>query len=208
MINSQRDTKCRILDTAEMLFSEQGLNRVSVRDIIEAANVNIAAVSYHFGGKEELITAVFERRISPVNQSRVAALEKLEAMRGKEPPKVEEIMEAFIRPAVDCCEGDEKGAQVFGKLFGRCLAETQPTLEEWLRKQFQPVTSRMENALLRALPQLSRAEIFWRMKFTFGSLHHWMLTKDKFLPDWASKSSVDEQMAKLIAFAAAGFKAK
>jgi AcrR family transcriptional regulator len=208
MTNSRPGTRSRILDTAEMLFSEQGLDRVSVRDIIEAAKVNIAAVSYHFGGKEELIRAVFERRISPVNQARVMALEKLEAMSGKQPPKVEQIMEAFIRPAVDCCEGDEKGARVFGKLFGRCLAETQPALEEWLRKQFLPVASRMENALMRALPHLARGEIFWRMKFTFGSLHHWMLTKDKFLPEWASKSSVDEQMAKLIAFAAAGFKAK
>src|SRR3954469_18766754 len=140
MINSLPDTKSRILDIAENLFSEQGLDRVSVRDITEAAKVNIAAVSYHFGGKDELITAVFERRISPVNQARVAALDQLDSRNKKQPAKVEEIMEAFIRPAVDCGEGDEQGARVFGKLFGRCLAETQPALEEWLRKQFLPVS--------------------------------------------------------------------
>jgi AcrR family transcriptional regulator len=208
MSDSPQDTRSRILDVAEELFSEQGLDRVSVRHITEAAKVNIASVSYHFGGKEELIAAVFERRISPVNQARVAALDKLETKAGTKAPNVEQIMEAFIRPAVECCEDDDKGAKAFGKLFGRSLAETRPELEQWLRKQFQPVAARMEKALMRALPHLSRADIFWRMKFTFGSLHHWMLTKDKFLPEWASQSSVEEQMAKLIAFAAAGFKAK
>jgi len=208
MNDSSQDTKSRILDVAEELFSEQGLDRVSVRDITVAAKVNIASVSYHFGGKEELIAAVFARRISPVNQARVAALDELEAKAGAKSPKVEQIMEAFIRPAVECCEDDDKGTKAFGKLFGRCLAETRPGFEKWLREQFQPVAARMEKALMRALPHLSRADIFWRMKFTFGSLHHWMLTKDKFLPEWASKSGVEEQMAKLIAFAAAGFKAK
>jgi AcrR family transcriptional regulator len=208
MGDSTPDTKSRILDVAEELFSEQGLDRVSVRNITDAARVNIASVSYHFGGKEELIAAVFERRISPVNQARVAALDALEVKGRTQSPKVEQIMEAFIRPAVECCHGDEKGAKAFGKLFGRCLAETRPELEEWLRKQFQPVASRMEKTLCRALPHLSRADIFWRMKFTFGALHHWMLTRDKFLPDWARKTGVEEQMAKLVAFAAAGFKAK
>lgn len=208
MDGPEHDTKSRILDCAEELFSEQGLDRVSVRDITDAADVNIAAVSYHFGGKEELITAVFERRISPVNRARLAALDELESESQRKSLKVEQIMDAFIRPAVDCCAGDEKGARAFAKLFGRCMGETRPELEAWLRKQFKPVASRMEQVLIRALPDLSRGDVFWRMKFTFGALHHWMLTKDKFLPEWAMKVDVEEQMKHLIAFAAAGFKAK
>jgi AcrR family transcriptional regulator len=208
MADSPQDTKARILDVAEELFSEQGLDRVSIRDITEAAKVNIAAVNYHFGGKEELIAAVFERRILPVNEARVAALNDLEEKGGSKVPKVEKILEAFIRPAVTCCEGDQKGTKAFGKLFGRCLAETRPEVETMLRKQFQPVATHMEKALRRALPHLSREDIFWRMKFMFGALHHWMLTKDKFLPEWAGKADLEEQMAKLIAFASAGFKAK
>jgi AcrR family transcriptional regulator len=206
--NPEQDTKSRILDFAEELFSEQGLDRVSVRDITEAAKVNVAAVSYHFGGKEELIAAVFDRRLGPVNKARLEALDKLENGTGRRTVKVERIMEAFIRPAVECCGEDMQAAQAFAKLFGRCIAETRPGFEAWLRKQFQPVASRMEKALMRTLPELSRNDVFWRMKFTFGALHHWMLTRDKFLPEWASKADVEEQMAKLINFAAAGFRAK
>src|SRR5690348_11356338 len=99
------DTKVKILDVAEELFAEHGLDRVSIRDITEAAGVNIAAVNYHFGGKDDLIAAVFERRIKPLNDARIQALESLQA-NGK-PLKVEKILEAFIRPALNCCHEAE-----------------------------------------------------------------------------------------------------
>lgn len=192
---------------AEELFAEQGLDRVSIRDITEAAEVNLAAVNYHFGGKQDLIVAIFLRRIGPVNEARLAALADLEAKARGEALKVEQILAAFIQPAVACCQGDEKGTKAFGKLFGRCLAETRPEVEAWMRQQFQPVVERLETALLRALPELRREDIFWRLKFTFGALHHWLLTKDKAVPEWAAGASMEEQTRKLIAFAAAGFKA-
>jgi AcrR family transcriptional regulator len=208
MNESSPDTKTRILDVAEELFAEQGLDRVSIRDITEAAKANLAAVNYHFGGKEELIAAVFERRIWPVNQARLAALDELEQNANGKPLKVEEILGAFIRPTIACKSAKEKGTDAFGKLFGRCLAETRPDVETMLRKQFQPLSARMEKALMRALPHLSRSDVFWRMKFTFGALHHWMLTKNKFLPDWADKDGPEEQVRKLLSFVSAGFKAK
>lgn len=60
---------------------------------------------------------------------------------------------------------------------------------------------------MKALPNRSRSEIFWCMKFTFGALHHWLLTKDKFRPKWVENSDVEAQIQKLISFAAAGFRA-
>ncbi len=61
-------TKERILDAAEHLFSEHDLSATSLRAITSAAQVNLAAVNYHFGNKEGLIHAVFARRLEPVNQ--------------------------------------------------------------------------------------------------------------------------------------------
>jgi AcrR family transcriptional regulator len=206
MNESSSATKGRLLDVAEELFAEQGLDRVSIRDITEAAQVNLAAVNYHFGGKDELIAAVFERRIKPLNQARVAALDALKKSPDTAGPRVEEILSAFIRPTLTCCPEDEKGARAFAKLFGRCLAETRPEVEALLRRQFEPVVERLNAALSRALPHLSRTDIFWRLKFTFGALHHWLLTRDRFLPACAKGTGLEEQTQKLIAFASAGFK--
>ena len=204
---SALDTKTRILDIAEQLFADRGLDGASVRDITEAAEVNIAAVNYHFGGKEELISAVFERRIGPVNAARMEALDKLERTSTQTAPRLEDILEAFIRPTLTCCAERPQQGGAFGKLFGRCLAEPHPGVEALLRRQFDPLVEKLDSLLLKALPHLSRSEVFWRMKFTFGALHHWLLTRDRFLPEWAADTSLEEQTKKLIAFAAAGFRA-
>jgi hypothetical protein len=143
----------------------------------------------------------------PVNDARLAALDEVEKAAGRKVPKLEKVLEAFVRPAVQSSLEDEKGGAAFSKLFGRCLSEPSPQVEALLKKQFEPVADRMHAALRRALPHLSRSEIFWRMKFTYGALHHWLLTKDKFRPAWVQGVSLEAQTQKLISFAAAGFRA-
>jgi AcrR family transcriptional regulator len=202
-----RNTRSRILDVAEELFGERGLDGVSIRDITQKAKVNLAAVHYHFGSKEDLIAAVFERRVVPVNEARLAALDKVEKTAGRRGPGLEDILEAFITPAVRSSLEDARGGVTFSKLFGRCLSEPSPQVEALLKKQFEPLAGRMHAALKRALPGLSRSDIFWRMKFTYGALHHWLLTKDKFRPVWVQDVSLEAQTQKLISFAAAGFRA-
>src|SRR5690349_23937924 len=71
-------TKERILDAAEALFLEHGFEATSLRAITAAADVNLAAVNYHFGSKEELFQAVLTRRLDPMNQERVDLLDALE----------------------------------------------------------------------------------------------------------------------------------
>jgi hypothetical protein len=80
-------------------------------------------------------------------------------------------------------------------------------VEALLKKQFEPLAARMHAMLNRSLPRLSRSEIFWRLKFTYGALHHWLLTRDKFRPDWVHDVDAEAQIQKLISFAAAGFRA-
>lgn len=209
-MKERQSTRTRILDVAEELFSEQGLDRVSVRDITQAAKVNLAAVNYHFGSKDKLVAAVFERRVIPVNEARLARLAALTAGlpgRGKKGPSLEAILEAFIRPTLEAAADTSKGEKAFTKLFGRCLSEPSLELETLLRKQFEPLMERMDAALMKALPHLSRSEIFWRMKFTFGALHHWLLTRERFLPPWLESIPTEAQVQRLIAYAAAGLRA-
>lgn len=200
------NTRGHILDVSEELFSEQGFDRVSIRDITSTAKVNLGAINYHFGSKEDLIAAVFERRVVPVNEARIAALDSVQKS-AKKNPRLEDILEAFIRPTVEYSFGTPEGGKSFSKLFGRCLAEPSPKVEALLKRQFEPLVERLDSALMKALPNLSRSDIFWCMKFTFGALHHWHLTKDKFVPNWLEDVDGEEQIRKLICFAAAGFRA-
>ena len=200
-------TRSRILDVAEELFGERGLDRVSIRDITRKARVNLAAINYHFGSKEDLIASVFERRVVPVNEARLAALALVAQSAGKRTPKLEAILAAFIRPTIECSFATPKGGKAFSKMFGRCLSEPNPEIEALLRRQFEPLVERLNALLMKTLPHLSRSDIFWLMKFTFGALHHWLLTKDRFHPAWLEDIDVETQTQKLISFAAAGFRA-
>jgi AcrR family transcriptional regulator len=62
------DTRERILDVAERLFMDNGYEATSMRTITSAAEVNLAAVNYHFGSKEALLCEVFRRRLTWLNQ--------------------------------------------------------------------------------------------------------------------------------------------
>src|ERR1700724_3073889 len=87
------DTKTRILNSAEKLFGKNGFDATSLRDITAEAQVNLAAVNYHFQSKDSLIDAIIERRILPINQRR---LEMLDA--AGHPPSVEQVVESFLSP--------------------------------------------------------------------------------------------------------------
>ena len=91
-------TKERILDTAERLFAEQGYTATSLRGIIAEAEVNLAAVHYHFHSKEALLEAVILRRSVPANRERLILLDRCEQAAGNRPPSLEQVIEAFVAP--------------------------------------------------------------------------------------------------------------
>lgn len=90
------DTRERILDAAERLFMESGYEGTSMRMITGEAEVNLAAVNYHFGSKEALLREVFRRRLSWLNRERLSALNELEEKANGEPLKPSAILEAFF----------------------------------------------------------------------------------------------------------------
>src|ERR1039457_6734609 len=95
------DTKEKILDTAERLIGEQGYAATSLRQVIAEAGVNLAAVHYHFGSKEELLDAVVTRKVTPVNEARISRLDRVEAEAGSGPLVVEKVLEAFLIPTAE-----------------------------------------------------------------------------------------------------------
>ncbi|HVJ62842.1 MAG TPA: TetR/AcrR family transcriptional regulator, partial [Tahibacter sp.] len=80
-MNTQHfSTKERILGAAEQLFATHGFAGASLRQVTAAANVNLAAVNYHFGSKENLINEVFRRRLDDLNAHRLEELDKALAL--------------------------------------------------------------------------------------------------------------------------------
>jgi len=113
---SQSATRDALLDAAERLFVEQGLEAASLRAITQLAGVNLAAVNYHFGSKEGLVRAVFSRRLAPLQAERLRLLDEEEARDGG---TLEGVLRAFIAPAMRlrASAGPVDVSQLLGRIF-------------------------------------------------------------------------------------------
>src|SRR5262245_52499166 len=171
-------TKDRILDAAEALFMEHGFEATSLRSITTAAGVNLAAVNYHFGSKEELFQAVLTRRLDPMNQARVALLDQLEAGADAQALSCEQILTALLTPALALARDPERGGKNFLKLLGRAYADPAPFIRQFLSEQYAQMIARFKAAFGRALPQLPRKELSWRLHFIMGALSYTLAGTD------------------------------
>jgi AcrR family transcriptional regulator len=196
--------KSRILDAAERLFAEHGIAGVPVRDITKAAGVNVASVNYYFGSKTELVKSVFLRRLEPIDKHRHQLLDKTERESGGKPPKPEAVLEALILPIVERGYGKE-GNKSFFQLMGRCFANPDESIEPLLRKHAAPTIRRFDNALMRALPGITKEELFWQVIFVMGALHHALPVCGSSLRHRSIEAG--EFMRRFVTFAAAGLRA-
>jgi AcrR family transcriptional regulator len=165
-------TKARILDAAESLFMAHGFEATSLRAITASAGVNLAAVHYHFGSKEELFQSVLARRLDPMNRARLELLTRLEAQAAPSPLPCERILTAFLSPALTLARDPARGGKDFLRLLGRAYADPAPFIRHFLSEQYGVTIARFKAAFARALPHLPARELSWRLHFIMGALSY------------------------------------
>lgn len=170
-----RPTKDSILDAAEQLFSERGIEGVSLRCLTGRAGVNLASVHYHFGSKEQVVKAVFRRRVRVVNRQRIERLERLERHGD---PRLEEILTALFEPGLRLAADPERGRR-FMRLGARIFFEPAKYMAHLFEEEFAEVIRRFRAALERSLPDLPPEELRIRMHFAIGVLVHTMLDTER-----------------------------
>jgi AcrR family transcriptional regulator len=203
------DTKTRILDAAEALFTEHGYEATSLRQLTGAAGVNLAAVNYHFGSKEELFQAVLTRRLDPMNQERIELLQSLEREAGAKPPSSDKEHFAMLIPAQPRSRDQKRGGKDFLRVLGRAYADPSPFVRHFLHQQYAEMIERYKEAFLRALPHLSRQELTWRLHFVMGALSYTLAGTDA-LKLFAQVTQADNDellLQRLAPFLVAGLKA-
>ena len=177
-VKPPHETRTRILDAAEELFMQHGFEAASMRMLTAKAAVNLAAVNYHFGSKDALIEAVFRRRIDPMNAERLAELDRLEAGADGHPLAPEQIIRAFIRTSLKMVGDTRTGGRTFVRLLGRTYTEPAKPIRSLIGQLYAPTVERFKALFARALPDLPREELFWRMYFMFGTLAYTLAATD------------------------------
>ena len=198
------DTKDALLDAAEVLFAELGIERTSLRAVTSLARANIASVNYHFGSKEGLVRAVLERRLRPLNEQRLRLLEAYEA---ESRAGLEQILRAFVAPPLEFMA---LGNPAFTGVMARLHFSHDQELQSILFEVFEPVVDRFAAALGRALPELDEGELFHRLHFAVGAMAGAVIHQGRLLTSWQGRipdHDQEEATNRLITFLAAGFRA-
>lgn len=156
-----RSTKARILDAAEELFAARGYHGVSIRDITQAAGVEVALANYHFGPKEELFRHVIARRVDEHCNGVLAELDAAIAAAPGGVPSVEAIVRAFCRHTFSKSSDGGPGWKRYFQLVARSAVSPvyEPVLEP-LNRPYGVIVRRYVAAFQAALPTLQPGNLY------------------------------------------------
>jgi AcrR family transcriptional regulator len=208
------DTRQRILDASERLFMANGFDGTSMRMITSAADVNLAAVNYHFGSKECLMQEVFRRRLEWLNGERLRVLDELERKASGKALKPSQIVDGFFGTLLRIADDEARGGITFLRLLGRTLTEPSDFIRTFMADEYRVVLERYKEALFKALPEVPKAEIVWRFHFMLGATSYAIAGTDalRLITDWQIEDAdatdrLDRLLPRLMTFLLGGLRA-
>jgi len=200
--SEKTDTRNRILDAAEQLFAEHGFDGTSIREVTRAADVNVAAVHYHFGSKEAVLRGVTDRIAGPINIRRSALLAQLLEAE-PEGAGLERLIECFVRADVEVLlDLQERGARV-ARFLGRTYSDQTEWIQEMAHEQYAAATDFYPH-IGAALPHLNADEVAWRVRQTVAVIVNLFATWPE---QGMSRSAAERLLTRMVTFLAGGLRA-
>lgn len=165
-------TKNRIIETATRLFAEHGLDAVPLRDIAIDAEVNGAAINYHFVSKERLIQEVYRRLFVGLNKLRLQALDDSEVAARDKKLEPRKIVRALIEPMVRFTTSPDDGGIYMVRLMFHAYGVRRNFIDASIAEQIDHIAHRFHDALAKAIPDVNPEDLFWRFDFAIGACLH------------------------------------
>jgi AcrR family transcriptional regulator len=159
-------TRTAILAAAERLYADRGFGDVTLRDIVAEANVNLAAVNYHFGSKDELIAELFVTRSLALNRDRLRDLRAAEDA-GSGRADIADVLRALVGPTLRGCLGPERDRSTAARFMIRASIESVPPIRRIRNREIDHLR-KFVVAMRRALPDRSEVELYWGLHFALA----------------------------------------
>ena len=167
---SSDQTRTAILAAAERLYADRGFGDVTLRDIVAAAGVNLAAVNYHFGSKDELIAELFVTRSIATNRERLNELKAAEEKGGGR-ADIDAILRALVGPTLRGCLGPDRERSTAARFMIRASIESVPPIRRIKNREVDHLR-KFAAAMRRSLPDRSEVDLFWGLHFALAMAHH------------------------------------
>lgn len=159
-------TRSAILAAAERLYADRGFGDVTLRDIVAEAGVNLAAVNYHFGSKDELIAELFVTRSLALNRERLQELRTAEEQ-GDGRADIADILRALVGPTLRGCLGPDNARSTAARFMIRVSIESVPAIRRIRNREIDHLRKFIA-AMRRSLPGLPDVELFWGLHFALA----------------------------------------
>jgi AcrR family transcriptional regulator len=202
-------TRGQIVEAAEKIFADRGFQATTLRDVTKAARVNLAAVNYHFGSKTNLMRAVIQRRIEPINRERFQQLDALIAEHSPHPVPLEHIFEALFRPLFEHATTAKGNDQTLMQMIGRALTEPADFIRSMHKEFFAELSQRFLTELKRTCPYLSEQELQLRYYLSNSTMLGTIVEQvrlENISGGKLSGKNLDKLCDDLTAFVVAGFR--
>lgn len=148
------ETKLSLILAAGELFAELGLEGVGIRTIAQKAGVNIAAVNYHFGSKENLYTETLKYAILHGGGMHPISLSK-EGTHIKEPTDIAESLYRYIKKKFVSLFASGHSSW-YSKLIIRSLLEPTPSFLSTIEQTFLPTMEALITIIQRSDPNMTK----------------------------------------------------
>jgi AcrR family transcriptional regulator len=183
-------TRASILDAAERLYADRGFSDVTLRDIVAAAGVNLAAVNYHFGSKDELIAELFVTRSIATNRERLNELKAAETAGGGR-ADIELVLRALVGPMVRGCLGPESERSTAARFMIRASIESVPPIRRIKNREIDHLR-KFAAAMRRSLPDCSEADLYWGLHFALAMAHQTIRDSERLTKLSEGKCDIDD----------------
>jgi AcrR family transcriptional regulator len=202
-----KDTRTKILDTAEKLFANNGVAAVSLREINAAAGVSPSVLHYHFGGRDELIATMLERRLPALNAGRSAMLEELQNSGGD--VTVRQLLAVTVLPLVRLLQEDGKAGQRFVKVLARLHLERNAVYQALTMKYYPESRLEVFDELMQRSPDCSAEILETRLAIAIDAMFSTLAAFDMSARIWQTHLAVnplpiDQAVEVLLDFMCAG----
>ncbi|MEH6443403.1 MAG: TetR family transcriptional regulator [Oceanospirillaceae bacterium] len=209
---AQSKTAKQILDAAETLFAEQGFIETTMRQITKEANVNLAAINYHFGSKQGLIQSVAEHFLRPFSEYIEKSLVQQSVILEDISLKMEELLEMLMRALLHVDQENTYALLMFTRLLELAYMKNQADLRQFILGRYGSKLKPFVDLMRTQSAMMEDDEFFWRLHFVMGSViftlsNYTMLAeieKDKF----NSAAEIERILHRMIPVLSAGMQAR
>jgi AcrR family transcriptional regulator len=183
-------TRTAILAAAERLYADRGFGDVTLRDIVAEANVNLAAVNYHFGSKDELIAELFVTRSLALNKERLRELREAEEA-GDGRADIADVLRALVGPTLRGCLGPENQRSTPARFMIRVSIESVPAIRRIRNREIDHLRKFIA-AMRRSLPDRSDVDLYWGLHFALAMAQQTVRDSERLAKLSEGKCDVDD----------------